>query len=80
MDRSLLRVVKALGAMGALEEREPDESYRVCFQRVAPRWLESDAADAELRDYVEKLLEREVRRHPKTDAAPEDVSERSGPR
>ena len=71
MDRSLLRVVRALRDMGVAAEREPDESYRASFQRLAPAWLVSDAAahDQSLREHVRRLLDRERRRHPRQGGA-----------
>lgn len=72
MDRSLLRVVKALRLMGLLADRDDSEPIRRYFQRVAPQWLLSEAAgrDKELRVDVQRLLERERRRHPTDTTTP----------
>lgn len=69
MDRSLFRVVETLRVLGMLGERRDGESYRACFQRLAPAWLESEAAaaDKHRRDRVRRLLESELRRHPRTE-------------
>lgn len=67
MDRSLLRVVRALRDMGVAHQRQADESYRASFQRLAPAWLDSDAAahDDGFREYIQRMLDRERRRHPR---------------
>ena len=74
VDRSMHQLDVALAMMNAVDalpERANGESFRSYFARVAPIWIESNGAgQADLVERVQRLLEREARRHPKLGAKP----------